>query len=464
MDMPLKTKPAISHTVDLQTLVESHASPFVIIDRNYRIVAANSAYQQVFGKSLAEVIGHACYEVSHHREKPCYEFGDECPHLDMFMQNRQVSCVHIHHDGEDHECQVRISSHPLQTCDGELLMGESIEILSPGKDIDTHTRKMVGSSKAYLKCLDQLERIAATDATALLLGETGTGKELAAQHIHSISTRTAKPFVVLDCTVLPETLFESEVFGHERGAFTGSVGDKCGLFEQADGGTLFIDEVGELPLPLQAKLLRSLETGQFRRVGSTKVRTVDVRIVCATNRNLLQQVSTGSFREDLYYRIACLSVRLPSLRERLDDVGVLAHFLLNQISVAVGCQYKLTSGAIDWLKHHDYPGNIRELRNILMVATSQSAHNVIHADDIKLVFEQRPRNNSRWQDGVTRQVTIHHEVGAEGAIQADSLDDLEGRYIAGLLTKYSNNRKRVASEMGISERTLYRKIKRYSLI
>ncbi len=188
---------------------------------------------------------------------------------------------------------------------------------------------MVGEAPAFTACLQQLGLVAASEIPVLLQGETGTGKELAASYIHHGSCRKFKPFVTVDCTVLTDTLFEAEVFGHARGAFTGSVGERAGLLEQANGGTLFLDEVGELPATQQAKLLRVLETGKFRRVGGRGTRKTDIRLICASNVHLWEAVQAGRFREDLYYRIACLTIRLPSLRERMEDIQVLANTLLH---------------------------------------------------------------------------------------------------------------------------------------
>ncbi len=246
---------------------------------------------------------------------------------------------------------------------------------------------MVGKTPAFTACMDQLKMVAAAQAPVLLQGETGTGKELAANYIHHNSPRSGQPFLTVDCTVLTESLFESEVFGHVRGAFTGSVGERIGLFEQADGGTLFLDEVGELPMSQQAKLLRVLESGQYRRVGGRSNRKADVRIVCATNRHLWDHVKAGRFREDLYYRIACLAVRLPPLRERIDDIQLLAPNLLEPISSAMSRHYSLTDDALERLKQYDYPGNVRELRNILSIAATHSKSGEIDAVAIDEVMQ-----------------------------------------------------------------------------
>ena len=253
---------------------------------------------------------------------------------------------------------------------------------------------MVGQARSFTACMEQLKLVAATAAPVLLQGETGTGKELAASFIHSHSPRRERPFLTVDCTSLTDSLFEAEVFGHVRGAFTGSVGEKVGLFEQADGGTLFLDEVGELPMNQQAKLLRVLETGQYRRVGGRGTRKVDVRVICATNRHLWEAVQATSFREDLYYRIACLTVRLPSLRERLEDIALLSNSLLEPVSLTMRRRFTLAPEALDRLKAYHYPGNVRELRNILYVAATHSPDGMIPATVIDQVIGQMTRNQA----------------------------------------------------------------------
>ena len=330
---------------------------------------------------------------------------------------------------------------------------------------------MVGQSHTFTACMEQLKLVAATAAPVLLQGETGTGKELAASFIHQHSPRRENPFLTVDCTSLSDTLFEAEVFGHARGAYTGSVGEKAGLFEQADGGTLFLDEVGELPMNQQAKLLRILETGQYRRVGGRGNRKVDVRVICATNRHLWEAVQAATFREDLYYRIACLTVRLPNLRERLEDIPVLANSLLEPVNLTMRRQYTLAPDALDRLKTYHYPGNIRELRNILYVAATHSNNETIHAGVIDTVIGQMARNQAPREPSTDESATPPAPAESSGGpTQArvngnskSSLVDVEARHIRKLLDHYAGNRRQVAEDLGISERTLYRKLKKYKL-
>ena len=233
--------------------------------------------------------------------------------------------------------------------------------------LDTHTARygLVGQSPALLKALGELERVSQSQATVLLLGESGTGKELFARAVHLASGRKENPFIKVNCSAIPDTLFESELFGHERGAFTGATQARTGWFEQAHGGTIFLDEMGELPLPLQAKLLRTLQEGTLVRLGGTREVRIDVRLVAATNRDLAAEVAAGRFRQDLYYRLNVVPIRLPSLRERRDDIHPLALHFLSRANQAHQRNVHLTPEALALLDAHPWPGNIRELGNVV---------------------------------------------------------------------------------------------------
>ncbi len=240
---------------------------------------------------------------------------------------------------------------------------------------------IIGRSPAFLRALDQIALVAPTEANVLLLGESGTGKELAAQAIHEKSARAERPLVRVNCAAVPRELFESEFFGHARGAFTGAVRDRVGRFELADGGTLFLDEVGEIPLELQGKLLRVLQEGTFERVGEDRTRRVDVRVVAATNRDLPREIEARTFREDLYYRLAVFPIQLPPLRERREDIGLLAARFLAQACQKLGKRSpRLTPGDVQALERYDWPGNVRELASAVERA-------VILSHGPRLVFD-----------------------------------------------------------------------------
>ena len=459
------------NTTDFQSMVDTHEEPFVIIDRDFRIVAVNQAYEQAYGSTRDKMVGQHCYQISHQNDKPCYELGEDCPHQQIQQTGKRCSCLHIHYDGEGRPHNVCINAYPIPDSSGELFLGEAIKDMStPVEQRDDHLR-MVGESPAFVRLRKQLKLAASSDAPVLLQGETGTGKDLAANYIHQHSSRNDKPFLTIDCTVLSEALFEAEVFGHERGAFTGSVGEKAGLFEVVNGGTLFLDEIGELPAQLQAKLLRVLETGEYRRVGGHKTLYTNARTICATNRNLGTEIASKDFREDLYYRIACLHIEVPALRERLQDVPLLTEALLGGISQATGQRYKLSPDSLMELQSYRFPGNVRELRNILSVA---AAHTTDGNLDAKTIIEVVKCMKSRRQQVVYGRRASDTATGGRNAPanlmsaptepdDAASLENLESRHIAQLLEQHKGNRREVADVLGVSERTIYRKLKRYGL-
>jgi two-component system response regulator HydG len=272
------------------------------------------------------------------------------------------------------------------------------------------------------------------------LGESGTGKELAAQAVHQASGNSDGPFVAVECSGLPETLFESELFGHEKGAFTGAVFRKLGLVEAAQGGTLFLDEIGDIQPALQAKLLRLLETGTYRPVGSVEPKQANFRLVCATHRDLKQMVENGSFRQDLYFRINVFPIRLPPLRERREDLPLLVETLLNRIA---GKQApKVAPTALQCLQDYAFPGNVRELRNIL-------EHAVLLTDDDIIGPEHLPNDC-----GCGRA----NESATAAQEEILSLEEIQEDYLRKILAHYHSDRKSLATRLGISERTLYRKI------
>ena len=426
-------------SIDLQDIIEAHDQPFVVIDREYRIVAANQRYAEAYGATPDTIVGRHCHAVSHHSTRPCHENGEQCPHQALFEHGEAVEVLHTHFHADDQPERTRIRGHALRGANGERFLGEQLYPLEAEVGTDCDAMQMIGQSPAFLACVDNLARVADCEASILLFGESGVGKELAARFIHARSARAGGAFIVINCAAVPETLFESELFGHERGAFSGSSGLKKGLFELADGGTLFLDEVAEIPLSLQAKLLRVLETGEFRRVGGTHTLKADVRLVSATNRRLLDEVDEKRFRLDLYYRLAGIDVDLPPLRERRDDLPALAMFLLKRLGGARrAC--RLDAAALATLQAYEFPGNVRELRNLLQRAVLTCRDGVIRAADLNLPT-----------------VTVPALPGAQ------PLAEVERAHIRALLDTHAGHRNRAATALGITERTLYRKLKRYGL-
>jgi DNA-binding NtrC family response regulator len=310
------------------------------------------------------------------------------------------------------------------------------------------TSIMVGESRALGEVHQLIEAVAPTDMTVLIQGESGAGKELVARAIHQASPRAARNFVALDCCTLQATLFESELFGHERGAFTGADRQKKGLIEGAEGGTLFLDEIGEIEIPMQAKLLRVLETGKFRRVGGNRDLDANVRVVCATNRNLAEMSRKGTFRLDLYYRLSAFAITAPPLRERREDIPHLVEHFVRNHNFSRRISKGVTSEALQRLMAYDWPGNVRELKNVVERAI------ILSRDKPKIGVEH-------LAFGPPRSAV---EAPANAAFEEDpTLDQLQGRYLAFQLRKHRGRRSKVAEVMGISERNLYRLIKRYGL-
>jgi len=435
-------------SVDLQEIIEAHDQPFVVIDEQYRVVAANRRYCDSYGVTQEAILNQRCHEVSHHSSRPCHENGEQCPHQTLFKNGQSSVVLHTHYHADNEPERTRIRGHAIRGLDGRLYLGEILYPLEASSDLDCKEMRMIGHSPAFLACVDNLVRVAESEASVLLFGESGVGKELAARFIHDRSTRSGGPFIVINCAAVPESMFESELFGHERGAFTGSTGLKKGLYEVADGGTLFLDEVAEIPLSLQAKLLRVLESGEFRRVGGTKTLKADVRLVSATNRNLLDCVDQKLFRLDLYYRLAGIDVALPPLRERREDIAALAEALLARLSGGSRKPCRLDREAISTLKRYDFPGNVRELRNVLQRAMVHCHDGVIHAEDLNLGMSAVP-------------VAVSKELPAP--VELASLGELEKNYISDLLEKHGGHRRTVADLLGVTERTLYRKLKQHGL-
>ncbi|BAV32777.1 Fis family transcriptional regulator [Sulfuricaulis limicola] len=442
-----------------QSLINTHDNPFVLIDENYRVVAANGAYQAAYGVEPSQIIGKHCYEVSHHRDSPCWQHGEDCPHREVFQNNRPCQSLHSHYDAIGRAEHVQIKGYIIPRPDGGKLLGESIFRLTSPEELDCDEMRMIGRAPAFLHAIEHLTRAADSNANVLLYGESGVGKELAAHYVHQHSPRKKGPFMAVDCASIAESLFESEIFGHERGSFTGCAGRQRGLFELADGGTLFLDEVGELSAAMQAKLLRVLETGEFRRVGGREVLRADVRVIAATNRHIRSMVERGDFREDLYYRMACINVDLPPLRERRSDIPVLAEALLSRLNQANRSHCYLTGEAMEKLTNYDFPGNVRELRNILHRASAMCGANNGAITAVGLVFDHDaspvPGGNGGWK--------IPSPAPLPAGKQPLSMREVESRYMADLLTRFEGQRRPVAAAMGISERTLYRKLKRYGL-
>ncbi len=310
--------------------------------------------------------------------------------------------------------------------------------------------ELVGSTPAMRRVVELIQKVAPTDSTVLLMGESGTGKEVVANTIHRLSPRQDQPFIAVNCAALPEQILESELFGHMKGAFTGAESDKTGLFEEADGGTLFLDEIGDMALVSQAKLLRVLQNGEIRRVGDTSVRHVDVRMLAATNRDLLEDVREKRFREDLYFRLNVIQILIPPLRERPDAIAALTREFLKRYSRKYGKNIaQIDDGAWAMLQSYTYPGNVRELESTI-------AHAVIMADGDQIRINDLP---DAVRYGERPRLGLPH-LRDDGL---PTLQDMERQLIERALEKLKGNQTEVAKALGISRSTLWRKLKEYGM-
>jgi len=426
---------------ELISFLDGLPEPRIVMNTDYRIIAANAAYVRDFGDGR-QITGRTCYEVSHHFDVPCDQAGESCPLRLSQKSNASQRVLHLHHTprGEEH---VAVETSPIRDENGEVVyFVETMRVVRQASSRPA-AQGLVGRSPAFIGMLEKILRVANSNASVLLLGETGTGKELVARAIHEASARSAGPFVAVDCAGMTETLFESELFGYEKGAFTGATHRKQGLVEAASGGTLFLDEIGELPLVLQVRLLRLLETGTYRRVGGLDWLPADFRLVAATHRDLRAMVEAESFRRDLYFRINTFPVHMPALHERPADIPLLAVSLLERVDRAPG--RKFTPAALAWLSGRRYSGNIRELRNLIERATLLADGEWIDSLHLNEMADDLPAA-SQENDDVFR---LDRVV---------DLETLERRYLSWAKSRNGNDVAELATRLGVSQRTLYRKL------
>jgi two-component system, NtrC family, response regulator AtoC len=334
-------------------------------------------------------------------------------------------------------------------------LGHTIATLKAQLDSSTGARAVIAESPAMTHALDVVARVAAHRTTVLITGERGTGKEVIAQAIHRASPRAAAPFVAVNCAAIPEALLESELFGYVKGAFTGAAGDRPGLFEQADGGTLLLDEIGELPLPLQAKLLRVLQESEIRRVGDQKTRAIDVRVLAATAKDLAREAAAGRFRHDLFDRLNVVAIHVPPLAERPEDVAPLARHFAGQLSRRLGHGLALSEAALDWLKAQRWPGNVRALEHAIERAAVLNDKETLEPAD----FGRAPG----VQSGSAAPPDAGPGSGSGGGSLRGAVEAAEREAIGAALRATAGNRRDAAKRLGVSLRTLFYKMDRYGI-
>lgn len=429
---------------EVRDLVDALPEPRLVLDAGFRILHANRAYLREFGRD-ASVRGELCHRVSHRAAVPCDQAGEACPLRRAQASGAPERALHRHHTprGEEH---VEVEVVPIRDAAGAVSC--YVETFHGVRHARARVAAhgLVGRSPAFTQMLGLVARAAPAEIAVLLLGETGTGKELVARAVHESSPRAAGPFVAVDCAGLTETLFESELFGYEKGAFTGANFRKMGLVEAAAGGTLFLDEIGDMPLALQVKLLRLLETGTYRRVGSVETLPANFRLVCATHRDLAALVAAGSFRRDLYFRISAFPIHTPALTERREDIPLLARSLLARL--APGRALDFSPAALECLMSQPWSGNVRELRNVIERAAILCDGGLIGPEHLPggaapAIAPPPPPVVRALPPPPTELVTLE-EAGR--------------RYVAWAARHYPGERRELAERLGISERTLYRRL------
>jgi two-component system response regulator AtoC len=430
-------------------------SGLLAVDADGFIVAANREAERLFGWPREELAGrsfedlvperfrgkHAGYRLAFLRD----------PHARPMGVGRELFA--LRRNGT--EFPVEIGLNPVTGEQGGVVVASVVDITARRQleeNLNTALQRdiqrlmpadgFVGRSPQIQEMLALLARVAETESTVLIRGESGVGKELVARAVHRQSNRARQPFVVVDCASLHENLLQSELFGHEKGAYTGAVRLKYGLFEVADRGTIFLDEIGEITPPLQVKLLRVLETGIFRRVGGTADIKVDVRVIAATNRALETMMKEKAFREDLYYRLNVFSLSILPLRERREDIPLLVEHFVRNSAIAPKRNVRVTPAAMEILMRYMWPGNVRELENVIERALILCDAGAIEAEHLPLGVRLEPSFRPTEEDG--RLVT---------------LDEVERRYIKRVLEECQGHRQKAAAILGISERNLYRKLK-----
>ena len=424
---------------EIIAMLQLYQDPAILLSKDYRILAANDAYCDIYGSEPGALRNRYCYEISHRYSVPCDQAGESCPLKDSLHSGESRRVLHLHHTpaGEEH---VDVQTHPVRNDAGEIMYLVEVMHHTQIASALPQGEGLVGRSQPFNHMLELVQRAAPSDIAVLLQGESGTGKELVAQALHTASPRHAAAFVPVECSGLTETLFESELFGHEKGAFTGAHSRKIGLVEAARGGTLFLDEVGDIPLSMQVKLLRLLETGTYRRVGSVETLEANFRLVCASHRHLQEMVKQGSFRQDLYYRISAFPIHLPALRERVTDLPLLIEALLQRLQ-----QNKVVhANTLACMRAYAFPGNIRELRNVLERACLMADGDTILPQHLPAAMRCEPTA------APTALATF------DGIVP---LEEIERRYLQQVVHRYHGDNKSLAQQLGVSERTLYRKLK-----
>ncbi len=446
-----KTLELIEQKNKLDAIFNSNIEGTFTIDNDWTVTSFNTSAEKITGYKKTEAIGKKCWEIFN---SPICRNG--C-HMEQTIQKGKAMVGNeleiVHKNGK--KIPIRVNSNILINSRNEKIGAiETFLDISELKNLSAHLNdffkfeNIVGRNKEIKQIISVLESVSQTDSTVLITGESGTGKELAARAIHLNSPRKAGPFIAVNCSAFVESLIESELFGHEKGAFTGAVKTKIGKFELAQGGTLFLDEIGDLSIAVQTKLLRVLETREFERVGGNKLIKMGARIIAATNKNLLDEIDAGRFREDLFYRINVINIHLPPLRERMDDLPLIINHFIESFNKKFNKNIKqFSSSAFDILMEYNWPGNIRELENVIEHCFVLCNGDIIQVDCLpKRLREQKPKTSN-----------ANIQNYKKGFI------DAERELIISVLKKNNYNKTKTAEELNINHSTLWRKMKKLEI-
>ncbi len=433
-----------------EAVLDNVTDAIIVIDKDLKVIFQNEAVQRMYGPKM----GERCFQAYRGRQEPC----ENCIILDVIKDGKPRRALRDLQRPDGNIMWIEIFSGPFRDEEGKIIGAVEVvrnvtEQIRLSEECITLRREMerqaqfsniITQSKKMKAIFRLIERVASTFSSVLITGESGTGKELIARAIVFNSGRKDKPFVTVNCGAIPETLLESELFGHVRGSFTGAVKDHQGLLETADSGTLFLDEVGEIPLPIQVKLLRFLQEGESRRVGDTKVRKFDVRIISATNRNLEEAVRDGIFREDLFFRLNVIPIFLPPLRERREDIPLLATHLLQRLCDAhLRNVTGISSEGLKMLMDYPWPGNVRELENVIEYA-------------LHLTNEGEPIRPEQLPPKILGKTDASGRLGDIITIEEYTKQSI-------LILQSDHSEEQIAGILGISRKNLWEKRKRWSL-
>ena len=453
--------------VALKTIIDEIPMGILVLDQQRRVITMNRALEALTGFYREEAAGIGCHHIL--RSRICFK---ECPLIKLDTNSEPVSYESDIINKARQRIPIRLTMAPIIDMSGNITgFLEAVEDTRAMNNLEAETYQafsfshIIGKSPKMEKLFQMLPLIAQNDSSVLITGETGTGKDMLAEAIHDSSSRAKGPFIKVNCGALPATLLESELFGHRKGAFTGAVENKPGRFRLAQNGTLYLTEIGDLPLPLQVKLLTFLDDKIVYPLGSSKGVHVDVRVIAGTHRHMEQMVKVGEFREDLLFRLNVVRLHLPPLREREEDLRLLIDHFLNSFSMHFGKSIKgFTNKALTLLKSYSYPGNVRELRNIIEYSVNICQDERIDIDHLPAYLTETPQEPTVYEASPgTDQSKVAEKPKLKDNLQGDNWPEIEKQMILDALYNAGGRRGRAAELLGWGRSTLWRKMKEYKI-